>query len=83
MTRITTLSKCILADSSTVILTTGTVDFIFRNTAAVLQNCSIRPRQPMASQSNIIRAQGKSDPKQNMGFTIRNCRIGPLNNLTA
>ncbi|XP_047339287.1 pectinesterase-like [Impatiens glandulifera] len=50
---------------------TGTVDFIFGNSAVVFQNCNIIPRLPMKGQQNTITAQGKSDPNQNTGITIQ------------
>lgn len=59
----------------------GTVDFIFGNSAAVLQNCNILPRIPMTGQQNTITAQGKIDPNQNTGISIQNCKISPLGNL--
>ncbi|KAL6010501.1 hypothetical protein ACLOJK_000934 [Asimina triloba] len=61
----------------------GTVDFIFGNSAVVLQNCSIRPRLPMPGQQNTITAQGKVDPNQNTGISIQNCSIAALGNLTS
>ncbi|KAI6700320.1 hypothetical protein NL676_014644 [Syzygium grande] len=36
----------------------GTIDFIFRNAAAVFQNCTILPRQPLSFQYNTLPAQG-------------------------
>ncbi|KAF8388667.1 hypothetical protein HHK36_025347 [Tetracentron sinense] len=62
---------------------TGTIDFIFGNAAVVLQNCNIKPRQPMSNQYNTITAQGKTDPNQNTGISIQGCQITPLGNLTA
>lgn len=59
----------------------GTVDFIFGNSAVVLQNCNIFPRQPMRGQKNTITAQGKKDPNQNTGISIQNCTISPLGDL--
>ncbi|CAL1374023.1 unnamed protein product [Linum trigynum] len=56
---------------------TGTVDFIFGNSAAVIQNSNILPRVPMPGQINTITAQGKTDPNQNTGIAIQNCRILP------
>ncbi|VFQ71938.1 unnamed protein product [Cuscuta campestris] len=35
----------------------GTVDFIFGDSAAVFQNCAIRPRKPLPGQFNAITAQ--------------------------
>lgn len=60
----------------------GTVDFIFGNSAVVLQNCNIRPRVPVAGQKNTITAQGKIDPNQNTGITIQNCTIWPFGDLS-
>lgn len=60
----------------------GTVDFIFGNAAAVFQSCNIMPRKPMMSgQPNFITAQGRTDPNQNTGFSIHNCRIIPASDL--
>lgn len=61
---------------------TGTVDFIFGNAAAVFQNCTILPRQPLSFQYNTLTAQGKSDPNQNGGISIHKCRITPNGKLT-
>ncbi|KAJ6823646.1 pectinesterase 3-like [Iris pallida] len=55
----------------------GTIDFIFGDAAAVFQKCTIRPRQPLANQRNIITAQGKKDPNQNTGISIQACTIAP------
>ncbi|KAK1423665.1 hypothetical protein QVD17_18972 [Tagetes erecta] len=60
----------------------GTVDFIFGNSAVVLQNCNILPRRPMTGQQNTITAQGKFDPNQNTGISIHNCNISPFGNLS-
>ncbi|KAG5620290.1 hypothetical protein H5410_005508 [Solanum commersonii] len=60
----------------------GTVDFIFGNSAVVLQNCNILPRIPMSGQQNTITAQGKVDPNQNTGISIQNCSVMPWGNLT-
>ncbi|XP_057798405.1 putative pectinesterase/pectinesterase inhibitor 24 [Salvia miltiorrhiza] len=60
----------------------GTVDFIFGNSAVVIQNCSIMPKKPMQGQQNTITAQGKIDPNQNTGISIQNCDIRPAANLS-
>ncbi|XP_010543642.1 PREDICTED: putative pectinesterase/pectinesterase inhibitor 24 [Tarenaya hassleriana] len=60
----------------------GTVDFIFGNSAVVLQNCFILPRRPMDGQENTITAQGRTDPNQNTGISIHNCKISPFGNLS-
>ena len=61
----------------------GTVDFIFGNSAVVLQNCNILPKVPMPGQQNTITAQGKIDPNQNTGISIQNCTIWPSGNLSS
>lgn len=53
----------------------GTVDFIFGNAVAVIQNCYIQPRKPNSNQHNTVTAQGRSDPNQNTGISIHKCRI--------
>jgi pectinesterase len=53
----------------------GTVDFIFGNAAVVFQDCNIYSRLPMRGQSNTITAQGRTDPNQNTGTSIQNCKI--------
>ncbi|KAL2234849.1 pectinesterase 1-like [Sesamum indicum] len=62
---------------------TGTIDFIFGNSAVVFQNCNIMPRQPMPNQFVTITAQGKKDPNQNTGISIQRCTMSPLDTLTA
>ncbi|GAV87320.1 Pectinesterase domain-containing protein/PMEI domain-containing protein, partial [Cephalotus follicularis] len=59
----------------------GTVDFIFGNAAAVLQDCDIHARRPNAGQRNMVTAQGRSDPNQNTGIVIQKCRIGATSDL--
>ncbi|KAK0592468.1 hypothetical protein LWI29_019725 [Acer saccharum] len=60
----------------------GTVDFIFGNSAVVLQNCNISPKKPIPGQQNTITAQGRMDPNQNTGISIQNCSIWPNGNLS-
>ncbi|XP_006828577.2 probable pectinesterase/pectinesterase inhibitor 47 [Amborella trichopoda] len=55
----------------------GTVDFIFGNSAAVLQNCNLYARQPMPNQKIAFTAQGRTDPNQVSGLSIHNCTIKP------
>ncbi|KAJ6825351.1 pectinesterase 3-like [Iris pallida] len=55
----------------------GTIDFIFGDATAVFQKCTIRPRQPLANQRNIITAQGKKDPNESTGISIQGCTIAP------
>ncbi|KAI9161029.1 hypothetical protein LWI28_013782 [Acer negundo] len=60
----------------------GTVDFIFGNAAAVLQNCMIYARRPMDQQKNTVTAQGRTDPNQNTGISIHNSRVMAAPDLT-
>ncbi|KAM7471914.1 hypothetical protein LguiA_010097 [Lonicera macranthoides] len=62
-------------------LVAGTVDFIFGNAAAVLQDCDIHARRPNPGQRNMLTAQGRTDPNQNTGIVIQKCRIGPTSDL--
>ncbi|XVE97813.1 hypothetical protein REPUB_Repub03eG0051300 [Reevesia pubescens] len=64
-------------------LIAGTVDFIFGNAAAVLQNCDIHARRPNPGQRNMVTAQGRDDPNQNTGIVIQKCRIGATSDLEA
>nr|AAK69695.1 putative pectin methylesterase LuPME1 [Linum usitatissimum] len=52
----------------------GTVDLIFGNSAVVFQNCNIYTRSGSRG-DNFITAQGRTDPNQNTGISIHNCRI--------
>ncbi|KAL1191139.1 putative pectinesterase/pectinesterase inhibitor 16 [Cardamine amara subsp. amara] len=54
---------------------TGTVDFIFGNSAVVFQSCNIVARKPLSGQNNFVTAQGRSNPNQNTGISIQNCKI--------
>ncbi|KAK7390150.1 hypothetical protein VNO78_25449 [Psophocarpus tetragonolobus] len=60
----------------------GTVDFIFGNAAVVLQNCNIFARNP-PNKVNTITAQGRTDPNQNTGISIHNCRVTAASDLRA
>lgn len=53
----------------------GTVDFIFGNAAAVFQGCTLILRRPRGGGQNAILANGRSDPGQNTGFSVQNCKI--------
>ncbi|KAL4178878.1 hypothetical protein AMTRI_Chr13g117350 [Amborella trichopoda] len=53
----------------------GTVDFIFGNSAVVFQDCKILAKQPMLGQQITITAQGRTDPNQNTGISIHRCII--------
>ncbi|XP_071718119.1 pectinesterase 2-like [Rutidosis leptorrhynchoides] len=58
----------------------GTVDFIFGNAAVVLQNCNIYARKA-PNKTNTVTAQGRSDPNQNTGISIHNCRVTSASDL--
>ncbi|KVH93309.1 hypothetical protein Ccrd_004644 [Cynara cardunculus var. scolymus] len=62
---------------------TSTMDFIFGHSAVVLQNCKIKPWQPLPNQFVTITAQGKKDPNEDSGISIHKCDITPLDYLTA
>ncbi|XP_042386725.1 pectinesterase-like [Zingiber officinale] len=55
----------------------GTVDFIFGDSAAVLQNCLIIVRRGMDGQQNTVTAHGRKEARSNTGLVIQNCRIVP------
>ncbi|XP_031113697.1 pectinesterase-like [Ipomoea triloba] len=59
----------------------GTVDFIFGDAIAVVQNCTIYVRKPMTSQKNFVTAQGRSDPNQNTGIVILNSHVTATSDL--
>lgn len=59
----------------------GTIDFVFGNSAVVLQSCNLYARRPLASQSNIYTAQGRTDPNQNTGTSLQRCRVVPAADL--
>jgi len=51
----------------------GTVDFIFGDSAAVFQSCTLVVRKPMDNQQNIVTAQGRKDVRQPTGLVLQNC----------
>ncbi|KAJ0257670.1 pectinesterase/pectinesterase inhibitor 6 [Hirschfeldia incana] len=53
----------------------GTVDFIFGDATAVLQNCNIYARKPMSGQKNTVTAQSRKDPNENTGFVIQSSTV--------
>lgn len=55
----------------------GTIDFIFGDSATVIQNCLIIVRKPMENQQNIVTAHARADKRESTGFVIQNCRIVP------
>ncbi|XP_010266280.1 PREDICTED: pectinesterase-like [Nelumbo nucifera] len=61
----------------------GTVDFIFGDAVAVIQNCNIYVRKPMSGQKNTVTAQGRTDPNENTGISIHNSRVTAASDLRA
>ncbi|KDP33984.1 hypothetical protein JCGZ_07555 [Jatropha curcas] len=59
----------------------GTIDFIFGNGAVVIQDSNIHARRPNPKQKNMLTAQGRTDPNENTGIVIQNCRIGATKDL--
>lgn len=55
----------------------GTVDFIFGDASAVIQNSLIIVRKPGEGQKNAVTAQGRADKRETTGIVIQNCRIVP------
>ncbi|KAG6469403.1 hypothetical protein ZIOFF_074120 [Zingiber officinale] len=55
----------------------GTIDFIFGDSAAVFQNCLIVVRRCMDNQQNTVTAHGRTEAKEATGLVIQNCRIVP------
>ncbi|XAR49161.1 Pectinesterase [Bertholletia excelsa] len=53
----------------------GTIDFIFGDSAAVFQNCVMLVRKPLDNQQNIVTAQGRKELRQPTGIVLQNCTI--------
>uniref|UniRef100_A0A0E0AW35 Pectinesterase n=1 Tax=Oryza glumipatula TaxID=40148 RepID=A0A0E0AW35_9ORYZ len=53
----------------------GTVDFVFGNAAAVLQNCTLAARLPLPDQKNSVTAQGRLDGNMTTGFAFQFCNV--------
>ncbi|CAH9073956.1 unnamed protein product [Cuscuta epithymum] len=56
---------------------TGTIDFIFGDAAAVLQNCKMVVRKPLENQACMVTAQGRKDHRGVGGLVLQNCQILP------
>ncbi|KAJ0987252.1 hypothetical protein J5N97_005608 [Dioscorea zingiberensis] len=59
----------------------GTIDFIFGDASAVLQNCNIYIRKPMSQQKNTVTAQARTDPNENTGIIIHNSAVTAASDL--
>ncbi|CAA7399888.1 unnamed protein product [Spirodela intermedia] len=53
----------------------GTIDFVFGNSAVVFQNCLLLVRRPLENQQNIVTAQGRKDRREPTGIVLQNCTI--------
>ncbi|KAG6481275.1 hypothetical protein ZIOFF_057871 [Zingiber officinale] len=53
----------------------GTIDFIFGNSAVVLQRCRLYARRPLPGQQNFFTAQAREDPNQNTGISVHRCQV--------
>ncbi|KAK6134248.1 hypothetical protein DH2020_032010 [Rehmannia glutinosa] len=54
----------------------GTTDFIFGDSATVIQNSNIHIRKPMSDQKiTVVTAQGRNNPNENTGIVIHNSRV--------
>lgn len=54
---------------------TGTIDFIFGDSATVFQNCVMQVRRPMDNQQSIVTAQGRIDRREATAIILQNCTI--------
>ncbi|VVA93178.1 unnamed protein product [Arabis nemorensis] len=53
----------------------GTIDFLFGDSAAVFQNCTLLVRKPLSNQACPITAHGRKDPRESTGFVFQGCTI--------
>ncbi|KAL0454759.1 UNVERIFIED_CONTAM: putative pectinesterase/pectinesterase inhibitor 28 [Sesamum latifolium] len=53
----------------------GTIDFVFGDSAAVFQGCTLLVRKPLDNQQCIVTAQGRKDVRQPTGLVLQNCSI--------
>ncbi|GMJ12243.1 hypothetical protein like AT3G05610 [Hibiscus trionum] len=54
---------------------TGTIDYIFGDSATVFQNCKLIVRKPLDNQKCMVTAQGRTDRRTASGFVLQNCVI--------
>ncbi|XP_075654724.1 putative pectinesterase/pectinesterase inhibitor 21 [Castanea sativa] len=53
----------------------GTIDFVFGNSATVFQNCTMVVRKPMDNQQCIVTAQGRTDRREPSALILQGCTI--------
>ncbi|KAF9602894.1 hypothetical protein IFM89_032634 [Coptis chinensis] len=53
----------------------GTIDFIFGNAQAVLQNCRLVVRKPLDNQLNAVTAQGRNERHETSAIVLQGCSI--------
>ncbi|CAL5400530.1 unnamed protein product [Camellia sinensis] len=53
----------------------GTIDFVFGDSAALFQNCTFMVRKPLENQATIVTAQGRKESRQPTGIVLQNCTI--------
>ncbi|KAE9448193.1 hypothetical protein C3L33_19909, partial [Rhododendron williamsianum] len=53
----------------------GTIDFVFGDSASVFQGCTFIVRKPLDNQANIVTAQGRKESRQPTGIVLQNCTI--------
>lgn len=53
----------------------GTIDFIFGDSAAVFQNCTFVVRKPMDNQQCIVTAQGRKERRQPSAIILLNSKV--------
>ncbi|XP_026430207.1 pectinesterase-like [Papaver somniferum] len=53
----------------------GTIDFIFGDASAIIQDSTLIVRRPLDNQQNSVTAQGRADKRETTGLVIQNCII--------
>ncbi|XP_047315561.1 pectinesterase-like [Impatiens glandulifera] len=53
----------------------GTIDFIFGDSNAIFQQCTMIVRQPLENQGCMVTAQGRDDKRENTGLVLQKCTI--------